>query len=445
MAEGFIDRVRQVHESIWDINARTLTRGRAQLLNATRVVYAVFRDLADGQLTLRAMSLVYTTLLSMAPLLALSFSVLKALGAHNQVKPLLFNFLAPLGDKGVEIGENVMMFVENIKVGVLGSVGLGLLVYTVISLMQKIESSFNFIWHINRERSMGERFRDYLSVIVIGPVLIVSALGISASMMSSSAVQNIAVVIPYGLDLVLLITKLLPYAMIIAAFTFIYLYIPNTKVRLYAGFTGALVSGVLWHTVGMACARFAVSSAKYDAIYSGFAIMILLLIWLYLCWLILLIGSNVSYYVQHPTRAQIVRGQFQLNNREKEQLALTIMLLVCMNHVRGRQAWSTDELTLRLGVTGEAIDYVLDQMEKLRLVAALAGEPTRFVPGRDPETISVAEFFGLLRRAEKSLRIEEGREASAESEAAIALSRVDSALDELWREQSLKDLALQVE
>jgi len=105
----------------------------------------------DGQLNFRAMSLVYTTLLSLVPLLAVSFSVLKGFGVHNQIEPALLNLLAPLGDKGLEITDKIIEFVDNIKVGVMGAVGLGLLFYTVVALMQKIESAFNYTWHVQKK------------------------------------------------------------------------------------------------------------------------------------------------------------------------------------------------------------------------------------------------------------------------------------------------------
>ena len=110
-----------------------------------RLLWVLVRDLLEGQLTMRAMSLVYTTLLSLVPMLALAFSVLKALGVHNQLEPLLAEALAPLGPRSVDITGSVIGFVENIQVGVLGSLGVALLFYTAISMIQKIENSFNFI------------------------------------------------------------------------------------------------------------------------------------------------------------------------------------------------------------------------------------------------------------------------------------------------------------
>ena len=145
---------RRSHDFLWGEDLGAVSSLRRKLLLALRTVYAVLRDLGEGQLTLRAMSLVYTTLLSVAPLLALSFSVLKGFGVQNQVRPALLGLLAPLGEKGVEITDQVIGFVNNIKVGVLGALGLGLLIYTVITLLQKIEHAFNFVWRVKSGRPL---------------------------------------------------------------------------------------------------------------------------------------------------------------------------------------------------------------------------------------------------------------------------------------------------
>src|SRR5690554_4428770 len=144
------------------------------------------------------MSLVYTTLLSIVPLLALSFSVLKAMGVHQRMEPLLYQFFEPMGPQGMEVAERILGFVDNMRVGVLGSVGLALLVYTVISLVQKIERSFNTIWRVPEMRSMAQRFSNYLSVIMVGPLLMVSAIGVTAAIFSSEIAQTLIAIEPFG-------------------------------------------------------------------------------------------------------------------------------------------------------------------------------------------------------------------------------------------------------
>ena len=129
-----------LEQDLWMLDTSQCTRHKALAIYLLRYVFVIVRDLHNGEMTLRAMSLVYTTLLSMVPLLAVSFSVLKAFGVHNQVEPLLLEFLAPLGPKGEDVGRNIILFVDNVNVGVLGAVGLAFLFYTVISLRIKVNS-----------------------------------------------------------------------------------------------------------------------------------------------------------------------------------------------------------------------------------------------------------------------------------------------------------------
>ncbi|MBP54397.1 MAG: ribonuclease BN, partial [Marinobacter sp.] len=296
------------------------------LYKTGRTAYALVRDVVSGNLTLHAMSLVYTTLLSIVPLLALSFSVLKALGVHQRMEPFLFQFFRPMGPQGVEIAEQILGFVDNMKVGVLGSVGLALLVYTVVSLVQKIERSFNMIWRVPDMRSMAQRFSNYLSVIMVGPLLMVSAIGISATIFSSAFVQALMEIEPLG-SMIVFATRFTPFMLVVGAFTFVYVFIPNTRVKLRYAFIGGLVAGISWQAAGMLFASFVAGSAKYAAIYSSFAIGIILLIWVYLNWMILLLGSSIAFYLQNPGSVA-KRRQVRLSPELLEKTGLALMWLV---------------------------------------------------------------------------------------------------------------------
>ncbi|MDX1697788.1 MAG: YihY/virulence factor BrkB family protein, partial [Thiohalobacterales bacterium] len=327
------DFVGRIVSFVWDDDLRRLEGPRRAFIFMLRVTHMLFKELLGGQLNLRAMSLVYTTLLSIVPLLAVSFSVLKGFGYHERLESYLFDILfEPLGPSGFEVAETIIGFVDNVKVGMLGSLGFALLIYTVVALVQKIEAAFNFVWQIDRLRSMSQRFSNYLSVITIGPVLVFSAVGITATMLNTDIAQRLVTIEPFG-TLMLYAGKLVPYVLICLAFTFIYILIPNTRVQFRAALVGGVLAGVLWRITGWGFAIFIASSAKYAAIYSSFAILILLLIWMYLSWLILLVGSQIAYFVQNPKFMTLHRVEFALSNRLREQLALQIMYLVGYNHL----------------------------------------------------------------------------------------------------------------
>ncbi len=340
---------------------------RSAFLFVARVVLCLARDIAEGQITLRAMSLVFTTLLAIVPLLAVSFSVMKGFGVHNQLEPLLLQFMQPLGEKGVEISEKVIGFVENIRVGVLGSLGFVLLFYSAVSLIQKVEGAFNYIWHLKQSRTLLRRFSDYLSVMFIGPVLMFAAVGLSASLMSHAVVQGLLAIEPFGL-LYKTLVKMVPYLLIIAAFTFFYMFIPNTRVKFKAALCGGFISGIVWQTTGWLFASFVVASTKYTAIYSGFAILILFMIWVYLNWLILLLGANLVYYLQYPERTFRERQPVDISILDKERLALQIIATVGRAFYAGRQGVMVEVLAGDLNYPESIMHKMLELLEQAGLL-----------------------------------------------------------------------------
>ncbi len=439
MFRQLITRYRAIYQRvIWGTALERLSWPRRAAVNVVRIIQAIAVELAKGDLTLRAMSLVYTTLLSLVPLLAVSFSVLKAFGVHNQVEPLLLNVLSPLGEQGVEFTRRIIDFVENVEVGVLGSLGLAMLIYTVVSLVQKIESAFNFIWHIDQPRRLARRFSDYMSVILVGPVLVFSALGITAALMGTDLALRLVAVEPIG-TLVTIAGAALPYVLVCAAFTFIYVFIPNTRVNISAAFTGGLLAGVLWETSGWLFAAFVASSTQYTAIYSGFAILITFMIWLYLSWLIVLLGAQIAYYQQHPALVNAPHDNEPLSNQERERLSILLMLMIGYNYYYNRGLWTQDRLAQELSVTPRSLQYPLVILERQGFISQTGDAPPGYYPARDIETISLRELLEAVRHAGDPAEEEWSGRTELKQVAAV-MRRVDEAIGEALAEQTIKDL-----
>ena len=365
-----------------------------KLLRVLRYPYALIRDIAKGDLTLRAMSLVYTTLLSVVPLIALSFSVLKGLGYHRELEPVLYSFLEPLGDKAYDLTAQIMTFVDNVRGGVLGSIGLIVLLYTVISTVQKVEESFNFVWRVEQPRSFGRRFSEYLSVMIVGPAIIVAALGVLASMTNSSLARSLATYEPFG-TLLVAFGKLTPYVLVFGVFTFLYAFIPNTPVRVRAAAIGGLVAGVGWVASGMVLASFFSRSGGTMVIYAGFAIVIVALIWLYVSWMVLLLGAQLAFYVQNPQYLRPGRGEIHLNASMRERVALSIMYLVVHDFGGSHPRWSINRLAEHLDIPAAALSPIVNALEQRNLLLIL--EDDTWVPARDPAVIALADVLDAVR------------------------------------------------
>ena len=383
---------------LWERDLGAVARPHRWLVYSLRMVWVKCRDLYDGQSNLRAMSLVYTTLLSIVPVLALSFSVAKGLGLHNQLEPLLYQFLEPLGPKGQDLGYKVMGFVQAADAKVLGGIGIALLAWTAVSLIQKVEDGFNFVWRVEQSRNLMRRISGYLGVLITGPLLIVVGVAATASLMSSKIMRQVAQVDTVGTALDTA-GRFTPYLFVFVAFIVAYMLIPNTRVRWRSAATGALFGGALWVWTGMIFARLGASSTQYDAIYSGFAIVLLMMIWLYLCWLILLFGAQIAFYHQNPRLMTRMRFRLQLGGRLREKLALLVMYLVGEHYWKQLPPWTLESLSDRLRVTGDALATVLQRLHGHGLLLAVDedAESSGFVPARDMSTIALREIVAAVR------------------------------------------------
>src|ERR1700730_1672876 len=351
-------------------------------LRLLRYPAALIRDWLSGDISVRAMSLAYTTLLSLVPLMVFSFAILKGLGACGDLRFIVHEFLRPVGSAATQLTESVMQFVANMRGELLGSIGLGFLVYTVITTIQKVEASFNLVWRIERPRSFGRRFTEYLSVMILGPILLAVAIGLLGSAEHSPFAQWLNAVEPLA-EIFGALGQIVPYALVTIVFTFMYSFIPNTHVEFRAALIGGVTAGMMWALVGKIFTTVIVYSSHLVAVYTGFAIVLTTLIWVYLSWLILLIGAQLAFYVQFPQYLRHGQQTIELTGRDREQMGLSIMYLIGRDYSAGKGLWGTRRLAAELDVPGIALAPVLACLERGGLIVAT--EKEQFVPGRDPE------------------------------------------------------------
>jgi len=427
----------RIFHHIWDFKAYDDHSPRSEWRRFLQIVTLVGRDLMSGMITLHAMGLVYTTLLSLVPLLAVSISVLKGFGVHDQLEPALAGLLSHLGDRGADVAARIVGFVDNMKFGVLGALGLGMLIFTVVSLIQKIEAAFNHAWRLHGSRGLRQRFSDYLSVIMVGPVLVFAAVGITASLASSHVVE-ILNSLPFVNLLTSFIGELLPFALAIAAFTFVYMLVPNTRVRFGSALYGAVIAGLLWEFSGMLFTAFVGGSTKYTAIYSGFAIVLIFMLWLYLSWIILLVGASIAFYHQNPEYLVWQQRDIRLSTRQREQLALQAMADIARAHDRQIELHtSLDILARRQQIPAALLLRVLDALQNSGLVQQSADDPPRYLPGYALDRLRIADIIKSARQASSHGQ----RDSVLHSDDSVTelLDGVESSLDSYLGEMSLAD------
>ncbi len=409
-------------------------RGARLLRSLLRYLYALLRDLIAGQLTMRAMSLVYTTLLSIVPLLAFSFAILKGLGVFEQLEPYLTGLLAPLGEQGEQITTQILTLVNNVRGSVLGGLGFAFFLYTVISMIQKVEASFNYVWYVSTPRSLARRFSEYLVVLIVGPMLMVTAIGMITTIQSNFVVQYLLNDPQLGAVMVFA-GKFVPYLIISGVFTFLYLFMPNTRVNIGSALIGGICGGVMWATMSAAFATFVLYSARTLEIYAGFAVAITALLWLYLNWLILLIGAQIAFYHQRPAYLRIGRREPQLSNAMRERLVLDIMYLTGVAFRREDKVLTFRELSRTLKLPSLTMTPAINALENAGLL--ITTEKEELIPGREMSRITIDEVIAIVRKTGET-----GSDKPPVWSAPVdtLVYRLDSAVGEVIGEMTLSDL-----
>jgi membrane protein len=387
----------------WDqLDAAVFSRasGRAGLVRKVarigRYPYAVIRDLAGGQINMRATALVFTTMVSMVPLLAFAFIIMRQLGSHagRDLQPIVMEFFRPVGAGAADMTREVLQFAARLRHGVVGVVGITFLAWSLIGTIQKVEDSFNYVWRVPQPRSLGRRVAEFLSLLVVGPLLLGGFIALSHTAFIAGPLQ-LASSLPLVKRLISLGVHVAPYLMVTTLFTFLYMFIPNTRVRFTPALSGAVVAGVLWAAVGGLFTRFVEYSSRLTLVYAGFAAVVAIVTWTYFGWLILLSGAQLSFYIQNPSYLRFGLRQLHLSAVELEQLALTITFLVGHNAATGRPPYTLDVLATDLGVTGVALDPLITALEQAR-VLKLSGEQLQLA--RDPARLTIIDIIEAVRQ-----------------------------------------------
>jgi membrane protein len=366
-----------------------------RLLRGLRYPYAILRDLLGGELTLRATGLVYTTLLALIPAIALSFAVLKAFGAHREMKPFLMEFFLPLGETAPAIVERLMMFAERVSGGLVGVLGLVFLLWTLVGTVKKVEDSMNFVWRVDRARGILRRIVEFVALVTLGPLVVVTVIGLSK--LALDRVAHIGLEeFTAGQHMLQMLIRMAPFVIVIGLFTAMFLLMPNTRVRLVPALVGALAAGIAWTALGKVFTAMVIYTSRLELVYAGFAIVVAVFLWTYLGWLVLLAGAQLAFYMQNPNYLRLGHAVLRLSNDEQERLALDIMARIAMAHRAGDPPWDMERMSRALALPGIAVANMVAKLERDGMIAQ--ADDGKLFPGREISNITLTDVVLCARR-----------------------------------------------
>lgn len=387
---------------IWRVQANKLPRRQFFWITQLRIFLLAVRRFIDDKCDLRASALTFYSLLSIVPVMAMAFAVAKGFG----VDKILAEQLMAKMQGHEEVAERIVGFsktlLENTKGGAIAGVGIVVLFWTVIKVLGNIESSFNDIWGVKTPRAMGRKLADFLSVMMICPILL-----IAASSLTVLVITRVTVIVErvsflgYLADVIILLLKILPYGVIWLLFTFIYVFMPNTKVELKSALWGGIVGGTIYQLVQLAYITFQIGVANYGAIYGSFAALPLFLAWLQLSWLIVLFGAEVSFAHQNVASYEFEPDCLKVSHSFKRITALMITSLCVKKFLNAENPLTDEDISRELAVPIRLVRSVLFELREARLLSEVylnQREDVAYQPASDIDRLTVA---GVIERLDQ--------------------------------------------
>ncbi len=385
---------------IWRLRTDKLPRRKAFAITQMRIFLLAGRRFIEDKCDLRASALTFYSLLSIVPVVALAFAVAKGFG----VEKMLAEKLTVSLEGHEEVAERVISFaqslLENTKGGAIAGVGIVILLWTVVKLLSNIEASFNDIWGVKTARTFTRKLADFLSIMMICPVLLIVASSVSVLVITQvTAIVERLSFLGYLANLIILVLKLLPYALIWILFTFIYLLMPNTKVTFKSALCGGIIAGTIYQLVQLAYITFQIGVAKYGAIYGSFAALPLFLAWLQLSWLIVLFGAEISFAHQNVASFEGEADCSTLSHRFKRLTALTVTHLCVKRFVNAERPPTAADIARELNIPIPLVHSLLTELTESRLLSEVCldhREQIAYQPACDVDRLTVAAVIERL-------------------------------------------------
>lgn len=349
-----------LNTDIWRIRLKSYPPSKSFFLRQLRIIVLAVRGFAEDKCKFRASALTFYSLLSIVPVIAMMFGVAKGFGLEKRVETEIMKKMEGQEDVAKSVIDFANSLLENASGGFIAGIGVAFLFWSIIKVLSNIEHSFNDIWGVKTPRSIGRKFSDYLSMMLVCPFLLVIAS--SATVVISSQVrviiQKIPVISALG-PIIFLLLRLLPYCTIWITFTFLLVFMPNTKVKLKSGILAGIVAGTFFQIAQWIYINFQIGAAKYGAIYGSFAALPLFLLWLQLSWLVVLFGAELSFAHQNVETYEFEQDSLSASYSFKKQLSLLVTHLLIKNFCKAEPPLDAEKISHTLEIPIRLVRQIL--------------------------------------------------------------------------------------
>lgn len=380
---------------IWRITEDEVTKTTFSLYNIIKTIYVCISRFTQDRIVNKASALTYSTLLAIVPILAILFAIARGFGFDNLLEnQIIMGFGGP-----TQTTETILTFVDSYlsqtKSGIFIGVGLIMLLWSVLILINNMEITFNRIWQVKKARSMYRKITDYFSMLLLMPLLLVVSGGLSIFMTTMvKNIEDFTLLAPIGKFLI----RMIPFVLIWAMYTALYVFMPNTKVK----FKHALISGILAGTAHQAFQFLYISSqlwvTRYNAIYGSFAALPLFLLWLQISWTICLFGAELTYAGQNIRSFSFDKDTRNISRRYRDFVAILIMSLITKRFAEGARPYTTEDISEECQIPIRLTQQVLYELQEVQIIHEVVtdDEEIAYQPSIDINCLNVAMLLDKL-------------------------------------------------
>lgn len=385
---------------IWKVESNNLPKVRRIVIKGLRTFALAYRGFNEDKVNLRASALTFYSVLSVVPVMAMAFGIAKGFGFDGKLQVLLQENLKGQEDVATFLIDFSNNMLNSVKGGWIFGIGLIFLLWSVLKVLGNIENSFNSIWQVKRSRVFFRKFSDYFSIMLIAPILILlsSSTQVVIIEMVDKLTQEITFIGYVGPVLYSLV-KLVPYILIWLLFTFIYMVMPNTKVKFGSALIAGIVAGTTFQLLQWGYIHFQIGVSKSNAIYGSFAALPLFLVWLNWSWLIVLFGAEISFSAQNHHQYEYESDIKNLNVKSQNLITLYLTHCIIKNFEEGELPLTAQNISEKLKLPVRLVRHLLYELVEIRILAETPSNYSKepaFLPARDIHTLTIFDILNKL-------------------------------------------------
>ena len=423
---------------LWILELAALSVAKQCLLYPLQVLLIAMRGFFfEHQCVLRAAALSYTTMLALVPMLAFIFAFLKGLDVQNLLEPWLIEEMSAVSEKTIR---QIIAFVNNVKVGTLGVISLGTLLFSTLLQLRTVEQSLNAIWNVTEEKPLMRKISDYVSVFMLAPVVVVLALSVGSQPLVEQLLEQRLIGPAIGLML-----NLLPAVLLWLFISFIYFFVPNAQVQFIPALVGGFIGSTLYYFAKGAYIKFQVLLVKYEVIYGALAQIPILMVWLYVSWVIILLAAEIAYACQSVATYPLGRFAIAPSRNPmsvasiyvREWLANTLYFSLLESFTAGTGPWSAADFAQRHRLPMRLVREIIQMLVQARVIVEVAHTPEHYVPGRDPSQLTPGDILQVLRHAGDQTMTQLIHQS--DSPATALMEQVEAAMQHVASEHPMPD------